>query len=579
MNHCFVESIARNRTVKLVGCSLLNLNYFLVLVFAVLVVPNSSQAFRKGDAVAAQNRGPGGYVIVREEAHISDPWDENLEAQIPNGTRGTVLSGPKSSDQYLWYEVRWEELPAEKNLGFPRDGNLPIEGWSAVTVNGCDVIGTAQKADHRDAIVEALFRGLPHETDHLHEATNHDYNGHGCFPSGADGYEGGHSGWDVQTHSVAGLASTDEPFYSLTPGIVIIANEGTLNRTSVIAIYNAACDKTTLYLHAREVDNAIRRLVGEYIGDNIYLGIQGNTGLWPLATAAEREKYKNNPDGGAESFREHVHIEVIEGDLRENTEIKLRPARGAIDSIDPIPYLYRWVNGDLRAGFLPSDINHDGDVDFFDLIGVIMSLLGKFLHGYDSRSDVNSDGVVDRKDIDEVKEHYGKLPPRSPEISMRNPIDGITKRAGQFFIGGTAVSPEIVQQLLEIVREEDGGSMIFKHGIVMLENLLAAMTSEVIIPDKTGLFANYPNPFNPETWMPYHLARDTEVTIKIYDTTGALVHLLDMGYQKAGDYTSPRRAAYWDGRTEFGERVASGIYFYTFTAGDYTATRKMVVLK
>ena len=98
-------------------------------------------------------------------------------------------------------------------------------------------------------------------------------------------------------------------------------------------------------------------------------------------------------------------------------------------------------------------------------------------------------------------------------------------------------------------------------------------------PKRTALFANYPNPFNPETWMPYALAKPADVTVSIYAMNGHLVRKLDLGHQAAGLYRSKSRAAYWDGRNDFGERVASGVYFYVFTAGDFAATRKMLILK
>ena len=99
------------------------------------------------------------------------------------------------------------------------------------------------------------------------------------------------------------------------------------------------------------------------------------------------------------------------------------------------------------------------------------------------------------------------------------------------------------------------------------------------IPAKSKLLSNYPNPFNPETWIPYGLANDTDVQISIYDISGALVRQLDLGHQRAGHYTERSRAAYWDGRNGSGEQVASGVYFYTLTADDFTATRKMLVGK
>ena len=93
------------------------------------------------------------------------------------------------------------------------------------------------------------------------------------------------------------------------------------------------------------------------------------------------------------------------------------------------------------------------------------------------------------------------------------------------------------------------------------------------------LLANYPNPFNPETWIPYQLSESANVTVSIYAVNGVLVRRLDLGHQGAGVYRSRSRAAYWDGRNAFGERVASGLYFYTLTAGDFTATRKMLIRK
>ena len=99
------------------------------------------------------------------------------------------------------------------------------------------------------------------------------------------------------------------------------------------------------------------------------------------------------------------------------------------------------------------------------------------------------------------------------------------------------------------------------------------------IPAKTELLLNYPNPFNPETWIPYRLAEDAFVTLTIYDLSGGVVRRLDVGLMIAAVYESRAKAVYWDGRNRFGERVASGIYFYTLTAGDYSATRKMVILK
>jgi hypothetical protein len=98
-------------------------------------------------------------------------------------------------------------------------------------------------------------------------------------------------------------------------------------------------------------------------------------------------------------------------------------------------------------------------------------------------------------------------------------------------------------------------------------------------PDQTQLGANYPNPFNPETWIPYQLSQQAEVSLQIYDGQGRLVRKLELGWKEAGYYTTAAEAIYWDGRNANGESVSSGLYFYRLQAGDYSQTRKMVILK
>ena len=113
-----------------------------------------------------------------------------------------------------------------------------------------------------------------------------------------------------------------------------------------------------------------------------------------------------------------------------------------------------------------------------------------------------------------------------------------------------------------------------KRGFLVLEQLLVSLT-----PRETELLANYPNPFNPETWIPYRLAEDASVTLTIYDLSGQVVRTLQVGHRIASAYENRSKAIYWDGRNDVGEGVASSVYFYTLTAGDYSATRQMVILK
>ena len=99
------------------------------------------------------------------------------------------------------------------------------------------------------------------------------------------------------------------------------------------------------------------------------------------------------------------------------------------------------------------------------------------------------------------------------------------------------------------------------------------------IPTATRLLPNYPNPFNPETWIPFQLHQTSVVTIQIYNSDGGQVQQLELGQLPAGLYHTTDRAAYWNGQNQIGEQVASGIYFYQLNLDDYRQTRKMVILK
>ena len=100
-----------------------------------------------------------------------------------------------------------------------------------------------------------------------------------------------------------------------------------------------------------------------------------------------------------------------------------------------------------------------------------------------------------------------------------------------------------------------------------------------VLPPKSALLQNYPNPFNPETWIPYQLSKETEVVFEIYNIKGELVRILSIGCQPAGSYLSKEKAVFWNGQNDAGEKTASGLYFYRLKAGDFQATRKMIVVK
>ena len=200
--------------------------------------------------------------------------------------------------------------------------------------------------------------------------------------------------------------------------------------------------------------------------------------------------------------------------------------------------------------------------------------------------DLNTDGVVNIQDLVLVASQFGQTGQTAADINE----DGVVNIQDLVLVAGafdtTASAPTAHPQVVEMPTAGEVQGWLrdakqFEHkdpttarGIEMLKDLLA-----LLMPAETALLHNYPNPFNPETWIPYQLKTPAAVRIAIYNPRGVLVRELSLGYQVAGRYTSRARAAYWDGRNIVGEPVASGLYFYTLTAGDFSATRRMVILK
>ena len=202
---------------------------------------------------------------------------------------------------------------------------------------------------------------------------------------------------------------------------------------------------------------------------------------------------------------------------------------------------------------ISEDVNGDGEVNILDLVKVGAN----FTKRGENDADINEDGVVDILDLVQVAGVIG---------------GGAAPSA--YSLDPSIVSAADVERWLALAQSLGVGNANFQRGIRFLERLLAALT-----PKETALLPNYPNPFNPETWIPYHLAHGAGVAITIYNAKGALVRQLSLGHQAAGHYVDRGRAAYWDGRNENGEPVASGIYFYRLRAEGYAAARRMVIIK
>ena len=200
--------------------------------------------------------------------------------------------------------------------------------------------------------------------------------------------------------------------------------------------------------------------------------------------------------------------------------------------------------------------------------------------------DVNKDKIVNIQDLVLVASRFGEAGPSDGDVNG----DGVVNIQDLVMVaaalGTTAAAPSLYDQSSEMLTAADVRQWLAQaqqlnltdvtsqRGILFLEQLLATLT-----PKETALLPNYPNPFNPETWIPYQLAEFADVKISIYTADGKLVRTLDLGRKPVGIYHHRSSAAYWDGKNGIREPVASGVYFYTLTADEFTATRKMLIRK
>ena len=200
---------------------------------------------------------------------------------------------------------------------------------------------------------------------------------------------------------------------------------------------------------------------------------------------------------------------------------------------------------------LSVDVNGDGKLSNLDLVEVAL----RFGQTGDNVADVNNDNIVDIADLFLVAYAIEKAA-AAPAL---NPTWGI--------------SAADVHSWLVLGMK---AGMEHEPGMQYLQHLFQRIR---VTPPSTILLPNYPNPSNPETWIPYELVEAAEVSVTIHAADGQLVRTLDLGTLPAGTYQNKTHAAYWDGRNEHGEPVVSGVYFYTLSAGEFSATRKMVIRK
>lgn len=222
---------------------------------------------------------------------------------------------------------------------------------------------------------------------------------------------------------------------------------------------------------------------------------------------------------------------------------------------------------------IPGDVNQDGQVDILDFL-LILAHFGE-KPPIDTRVDTNKDGQVNLEDlvwiieIIEKNQNIAAAPvQKHQDVPMPNAISNSITSLSDAAI---AYLHSFYQKIEEIPGDATQ--------IALVKRFLKQLLMPVNSPLETKLYANYPNPFNPETWIPYQLAEDAEITIRIYDTSGKIVRTLFSGHQVSGYYLNRGQAAHWDGKNEFGEQVASGIYICELTTPRFKQTKRLVVVK
>jgi len=216
---------------------------------------------------------------------------------------------------------------------------------------------------------------------------------------------------------------------------------------------------------------------------------------------------------------------------------------------------------------MKGDVNYDGRINAVDVLLTLQIVVGLINPTSEQTwaADVNSDGRVRSNDAILILNKAAGL--AAPGLITPFPEQETP----------TLLIEDENQLLLKIIAELENLSLTTeqKHVLEQLKQLIWRQP----LPGHTTLLQNYPNPFNPETWIPFQLAQNAPVTISIYNAEGQMIHTIPLGNKKAGMYATKEKSAYWDGKDRFGGKVASGVYYYTIQAGEFAATKKMVIIK
>ena len=297
--------------------------------------------------------------------------------------------------------------------------------------------------------------------------------------------------------------------------------------------------------------------------------------------AGDTPQMETDPQGGFEfSLRPGIcNVSIsVDGYLIDGEQVEIEPDETVELTISAMPAVEVW----------PGDADNGGQVSILDIrpIGMFWGRQGdrrvpqstswapgltptRNWHPVEAAyADTDGNGVVGEDDLLVIAENWQKVRPGVVPVIVA-PTQLLADRD----------MLDIYRRMYSALDEQlTSGRLQNAENAMVLRDILGMLIAE-LKPKRTLLLANYPNPFNPDTWIPYQLSDDSSVEIRIYTSTGQHIRTMSLGHKLAGFYTSRQKAAYWDGRNEAGESVASGVYFYSIRAGDYTTIRKMTVTR
>ncbi|MDE0010800.1 MAG: dockerin type I domain-containing protein [Candidatus Poribacteria bacterium] len=520
---------------------------------------------------------------IRHVATVA--WDTDSVSNVHSFTDGALIGGAVSNRIYLW-NPHSEQLQATLTYdALIRDITVSPDG--GILASG-SMDGTIQLWNPQIGTLQAILRG-PTNGGILSVAISPDG---GILASGST--DGIIQLWNLQTETLqtAIRADTNGGILSIvfSPDGNVLASGGV---DGIIRLWDphTLTLETAITAHTDSVMGIAFNADGSQLASG---SADGTIGLWNSDTGRHQATLNHklpilsiafNPDGSMLASGGVDGTALVWDPRTRKIQATLghrSPVRCVVFSPDGSMIIsgsqdgktrqWRITTGSETEPTLEADVNGDGSVDVQTKPAL--------------EADVNGDGSVDLQDLVIVNARLGQTGENSADVNGDGVVNVVDLALVANAIEDDAAAPSLHPQSLEILTATDVRQWLseaqhlnltgarFQRGILFLQQLLATL-----IPKETTLLANYPNPFNPETWIPYQLANPAEVTITIYAVNGHVVRQLALGHQPAGMYQSRSRAAYWDGRNQFGEPVASGVYFYTFTAGDFTATRKMLIHK